>query len=185
MLVYSDGEIKIYARAIKDEDVKAQGREAAQHSTIADILREAFPENRDVRIAHYPSGAPYLVGSDRSISISHCSEAAMLAVCESGRRIGIDCETTSRRHQLDRVKERFLSPSQLPYWGVFPKSLQAWGIKEALYKAFLTPGVALMDIPLPSSLPGTTDQDGSRYKLLPITTPFTEISTILAYSIDK
>lgn len=50
--------------------------------------------------------------------------------------------------RLQRVKARFLSPAQLEKVVTPAQLLEAWTIKEALYKALLTPGLALADIDL-------------------------------------
>lgn len=181
MLIKVCDDIRVYACAIDKMVVEKFGAVRAQQLAICGLLQEAFPDREEVALSHHPSGAPYLPGESAAISITHCSGVAALALAPAGIPVGIDCETTSRHGQLERVKQRFLSSSQLSEWGDFPKTLQAWGIKEALYKAFLTPGVELTDIPLPATLPGEVDFRGQQYKLLSLDTPFAGVSTVLAW----
>lgn len=143
--------IRIFTTEIDAARIAAIGRGGAEKEAVANLLREAFPDNPDVTIGHLPSGAPYLVGSDEVISISHCKGMAAVALAPAGVRLGIDCETPDRHRQLEKVKTRFLSPSQVAAWEPFPQILHAWCIKEAVYKAALRPGLPLTDIPLPTS----------------------------------
>lgn len=113
-----------------------------------------------VRVVHDPDGAPELVGSDMHISISHSRGYAAVALHPS-QRIGVDIEEP-RPEQLARVAKRFLSAAEAPVWSA--DLLAAWTIKEAVYKAAGTPGLALglIDISRPGRalLP-----DGRRYAL--------------------
>jgi len=118
---------------------------------VAALLREAFGNDAPV-VSHTPAGAPVLEECNCSVSISHCAGAVVLALDADGRQVGIDAECRCRGEQLRRVAHKFLAPCQMETWGVSTESLlRAWTIKEAIYKAALTPGLALCDIPLPSS----------------------------------
>lgn len=75
-----------------------------------------------------------------SVSISHCRAGVAVAFDEF-RTVGVDIETL--RPQLQRVKTRFLSQAQLETMVTPAQLLEAWTIKEALYKAMLTPGLRL------------------------------------------
>lgn len=108
-------------------------------------------------IGHYSSGAPFLYGEDTRISITHCK--GRLAVATLGATpdadlskftpaaaLGIDAERVDRE-QVIRLRERFLSAEELK---MIPAdnlllNLQAWTIKEAVYKAALHPGIDFRD----------------------------------------
>ena len=89
--------------------------------------------------------------SAASVSISHCRNLAALAVSPAGNPLGIDIERP--RRQLATVAPRVLSPSELDYYSSFPSGLlQAWTLKEALYKAAGITGADFarqLRIPLP------------------------------------
>jgi phosphopantetheinyl transferase (holo-ACP synthase) len=146
----------------------------AERVAVKRLLRMAFPDIPDIRIGHYPSGAPFLtfpapngetpdepIGEPwPTISVTHCKEMAAIALAPANARIGIDCETPDRENQLSRVSTRFLAPKQMKSWGNFPASLWAWTIKEAAYKAVLQPGLEFSKIPLPMEIPvGQTSPD--------------------------
>lgn len=101
---------------------------------------------RDVVIGHDPLGVPFIEGRRTHISISHCADCVVIAVNDK-TVVGVDAEVW--RPQLLRVRERFLTPAE----AVLPISraalLQAWTIKEAVYKAAMMPGLSFQDIHLP------------------------------------
>ena len=126
---------------------------------------------------------------DIKISISHCKNFCIAAISKTGRPIGVDIENP--RAQLIRVKDRFLTDSEqkkleliinkragnsgntqrskptLPdiYLG---ELLRYWTIKEAVYKAALTPGLGLKEIETDSY--GATAR-GERYGLFHLSLP--------------
>lgn len=84
----------------------------------------------DAVIAHRPDGAPYIPDSDVHISISHSRRWAAVAL-STGRRVGVDIEEP-RPGQLERVAPRIMTPAELDaYEG---RLLEAWTLKEAMYK---------------------------------------------------
>ncbi len=116
----------------------------ASHLLIKDILGE------DVSIAHDENGAPMLVGAQGHISISHSATEIAIAI-NTHCPIGIDIENW--RDQLTKVKSRFLSQQEIDIYSTPQLMLQAWTIKEALYKVAQTPGISLADdIILPSDV---------------------------------
>lgn len=127
------GPVRLYVCRLGD----AASRRDAEVQAVEALLRRAFGER--CVLSHDSEGAPFIAGSDVSISISHSRTHAALAVC--GRcPVGVDIET--RRPQLARVAPRVLSPAELEAYGAEPDGLlRAWTLKEALYKAALTPGV--------------------------------------------
>lgn len=104
-----------------------------------------------LRIRHNADGAPELEGSDEAISISHSRTHIAIAL-GGAAPLGIDIETP--RAQLRAVAPRVLSADELRVYGTAPDGLlRAWTLKEALYKAALTPGLDFRrDICLPLDL---------------------------------
>lgn len=119
------------------------GREAERRA-VAALLAHALP---GAVLSHTPEGAPVVAGGP-FISISHSRTQAALAICTS-EPVGIDVET--QRAQLRRVAPRVLSDAEMEAYGATDEGLlQAWTLKEALYKAALTPGLDFRrDIRLP------------------------------------
>lgn len=153
MLVYQEGEIKVYA-AVSDASAKGRTRLAEERAEVGRLLSEAFSDcSAKPMLGHQPNGAPVLTGVDAMVSVSHCPGAVCIATGPLGKRIGIDAECGLRGGQLKRVADKFLTPAQKAVWGGDEwQLLRAWTIKEALYKAALAPGLTLHDIPLPGSL---------------------------------
>lgn len=104
-------------------------------------------------IDHLDCGAPLLMGEDTRISLTHTGHLLAVATLaptpeadlsrfSAEAALGIDAESLDR-DQVLRVRERFLSADELAL--VAADSLEAniiaWTIKEAVYKAMLTPGL--------------------------------------------
>lgn len=125
-------------------------------STWLDVASQVYSENGtgDYReIGHYPSGAPFLYGSDSRISISHCPGLlvvatlapvpdADLSVFSKETALGVDAERRDR-DQVLRLRERFLNDAEL---AMIPEkdveaNVIAWTVKEACYKAALSEGL--------------------------------------------
>lgn len=144
-------------------------RSLVERAAVKKLLREIYPDIHDLRVGHYPHGAPFLtlpapdgttpglpLGEFPPISISHSRGLAAIALGEAGMRIGIDTETPDRSSQLLRVATRFLAPGQMD-WAKQAATLSwAWCIKEAAYKAAGILGLPLADIPLPMEIPLNT-----------------------------
>lgn len=178
MLIYREKDIAVYAAEIPADE--SLGRSRREKQAVEELLREAFPDRPEIAIGHHESGAPYLVGSEESISISHSLNLAAIAIGGAEMRIGIDCESADRTNQLERVKGRYLSPSQLAAWGCSPERLLlAWCMKEAMYKALTIGGLPLIDIPLPDSLPGVVTFANREYHIVHLPSPFPKNSIIL------
>lgn len=117
------------------------GREA-ERAAIASLISENF--GPDAKLDHRPDGSPTINIPGIEISISHCRTCAVIAVAD--RPVGVDVETD--RAQLARVAPRVLSPDELRCYA--DCLVKAWTLKEALYKAALTPGLDFRrDILLP------------------------------------
>ena len=139
--------------------VTTGGREAVAQLITKHIGPEA-------RLLHDPDGAPLLAGSDLHISISHSRHFAAL-MTDPTRRCGVDIEE-ARPEQLLKVRSKFLTDRELPLWA--DDLLTAWTIKEAVYKAAGTPGLALGAIDI--SRPGVaTLPDGRRFALQSVVAP--------------
>ncbi len=130
----------------------------AEQSAVATLTREIFGPEAIIR--HHPDGAPYIQGYGGHISISHGAGIAAIAVSDSAPA-GVDVECW--RQQLHRVAAKFLSRAELAAWSASPDALlRAWTIKEAVYKAALTPGLPLRAISLPHGICGTVASVGNR-----------------------
>lgn len=127
----------------------APGRRAAELHAEAVLISTAIGVNA-VK-CNEASGMPYAITDghryERNISLSHCHGLAALAVAEHGYIVGVDAETL--RPQLEKIAERVFSPEEIEvYTG--DDLLRAWTLKEAVYKAMLTPGLDFRsDIKLP------------------------------------
>ena len=140
--IKSDGaEISIIPVAATAQPMREAEREAAC------LLVEAAFGSGSV-LTHSAAGAPLVDGIDEgSLSVSHGAGYAALAVCDAGRRVGIDVE--SPRAQLRRVVRRILTPAEA---AILPDAatcdiallLRIWTAKEAVYK--LTPDNASLTL---------------------------------------
>lgn len=109
------------------------------------IVNQLF--GQDTSIEHDENGAPFINGHKEFISITHSATEIAIAI-NPNKRIGIDIENW--RDQLIKVKERFLSTKEIAIYSTSQLMLQAWTIKEALYKIAQSPGISLAnDIILP------------------------------------
>lgn len=117
---------------------------------------QVFGENGRDRyrvIEHSESGAPYLADEQQRISVTHTPGLLCVALLprtpeadlenfSPRTAMGIDCERADRG-QAVRLRERFLSEEELALSDAddIERNVQLWTIKEALYKAALTPGL--------------------------------------------
>lgn len=116
----------------------------------ARLITEAF--GPDAKLDHTENGAPFIADRpETAISLSHCESYCALALGHSDAAIGIDIEIP--RRQLLRVAPRFLAPSEISATELHSIEqaglsflLKLWTIKEAVYKAALTPGLGLAEI---------------------------------------
>ncbi len=104
-------------------------------------------------VGHFSSGAPFLYSDQSRISITHTkgllavatlprTPEAEMGVFSERTALGIDAERLDRSQVL-KLRERFLSPDELQMTDAedITANIMAWTIKEALYKAALTPGL--------------------------------------------
>lgn len=108
-------------------------------------------------IGHYRNGAPFLYGEATRISITHCpgflavatlppTPDAELGVFSPETSMGIDAERANRAQVL-KIRSRYLCPTELNLVEAddVERSIQAWTMKEAAYKAALTEGISFRD----------------------------------------
>lgn len=130
-------------------------------------------------IGHDPLGAPFIEGCETHISISHCIDCVAIAVNKKCV-VGVDVEVW--RPQLLEVKNRFLTPAEAALPMSRETLLQAWTIKEAVYKAAMMPGLSLQDIHLPrhGSLWAVVDGDTRlTFRVEPVElTPFRAVTLV-------
>lgn len=112
-------------------------RRQRERTTIEHML--AILLGSSVILRHTDDGAPFIDGAEHMhISISHSQTQAAVAISHN-IPIGIDTETM--RPQLERVKDKYLSPAEQTEWNTLILKLTAWCIKEAAYKAYGIPGI--------------------------------------------
>lgn len=121
-----------------------------------EVARQVYCENGRNgyrEIGHFPSGFPFLHEGTGRISIAHCPDMFVVATlpdtpecdlsCYSDRAaLGVDVERADRQQVL-RIRDRFLSEDEAALCA--PDDVTAnvllWTVKEAAYKAALSPGL--------------------------------------------
>lgn len=150
MLLHIVAGISIYAAPLSPPMPGSRHDLEAERALVRSLIAEAYAPAAAPTLTHHPSGAPALEATTASISITHSRAMAAVAIDPKGRPLGIDTDTTDRTRTLHRVAQRYLSAAQMVEWAASPHLLLlAWTLKEALYKAALTPGVELSELPLP------------------------------------
>ena len=118
----------------------------AEREAVSRLVETAFGSG--AALTHSAAGAPLVDGVEEGrVSVSHGAGYAALAVCDAGRRVGIDVE--SPRAQLRRVVRRILTPGEAE---ILPDAatcdiallLRIWTAKEAVSK--LTPDNATLTL---------------------------------------
>lgn len=129
----------------------AGSRRDCEKAAVESLIAKALGEG--MRLTHNAEGVPAVSGHpELRISISHSASHCLLAVGNSPHiNIGVDIE--SPRPQLLRVAQRFLTPAEEDSANRCGDEtlklgllLKYWTAKEAVYKAALTPGLALKEI---------------------------------------
>lgn len=138
---------------------------AAEQAMIAEIFGPS------VTLTHDTLGRPALAYSTPAspddlplpnISIAHSATEIAIAVNDDCP-IGIDIENW--RNSLMKVASRFLTPAESELYNSSHMLLRAWTIKEAVYKAALTPGLALASIALPMGNLAYAHADGRKFAI--------------------
>ena len=120
-------------------------RHEREKIAVDKLVKRAFGPG--ARKYNMPSGAPAIEGANTPFSISHCRTHAALVAGHGCAAIGADIEIF--RPTLRRVVHKFLTEAERHAYCTDEALLQAWTLKEAVYKAALTPGLALAEIHLP------------------------------------
>ena len=100
------------------------------------------------RIAHYPSGKPYLVNTSAFLSVSHTKGYVAVGL-HPQREIGIDIEQVADR--VKKVRARFVRPDELPGLENLSEEdqryelLLVWSGKESLFKVMNTSEVDFLE----------------------------------------
>lgn len=120
------------------ESLKSKKRQM-EVASWRELLRSGFGITCDV--LYHPSGAPYLVGSEYFISVSHSS--SFVAIILSDSACAIDIESISR--DFKRVSSRYVTPSEALLLPNEPLLLPIlWSAKEVLYKLSSLDGLDLL-----------------------------------------
>ncbi|MDE6049656.1 MAG: 4'-phosphopantetheinyl transferase superfamily protein [Paramuribaculum sp.] len=115
------------------KELSAPGR-AGEKATVGQMVKELF---YGAELSHAISGAPFVEGIDKHISISHGGGYAVIAV--SDKPIGVDIEAP--REQLERIRHKFMRSEDCA-----ESLLHAWTAKEAAFKASGNASVTVHDI---------------------------------------
>lgn len=101
------------------------------------LTKELFPKEKSAIISSTDEGEPYLANLDDYISISHSKQ--YVAAVRSKAPVGIDIQVY--RPISPRMESKFLhSNDALPPNGInIHRSLQAWCVKESVFKATTLP----------------------------------------------
>ncbi|MBD5340710.1 MAG: 4-phosphopantetheinyl transferase family protein [Bacteroides sp.] len=130
-------------------------------------------------IGHFRSGAPFLVGENCRISVTHAGKFLAVAtlpstpevdLSEYSRRaaMGIDAERADREQVL-RVRERFLNERELAMIDKedVAANIKAWTAKEAMLKAVMQTGLDIREeieiLSLPKLGPAVTVYDKEEF----------------------
>ncbi len=147
MLLTTIHHTDIYITTLSHTPIRSERRHVEREATAA-LVAEAFGE--DAVLEHEPNGAPRIAGTDVHVSLSHSRFHAVMAV-NRNCRVGIDVENM-RTDSLMRVAARFLTPAELAVAPSGTALLEAWTVKEAIFKA-MPPDrqpAGLIDVPLPA-----------------------------------
>lgn len=114
------------------------------------LLLESIQGFENLSIGRRDDGSPYIVEiPELHISIAHSATHCALAV--STNPIGIDIENSSPK--LQRAASKFLTDSELQQLVTPSQLLQAWTIKEAVYKLFHHLHLPLHNIEITAATP--------------------------------
>lgn len=105
------------------------------------LLKHVLGSN--VQIAYKSSGAPFLINSNKHISISH--SGTLVAIALTNEKVGIDLQIISDKPL--KIKSRFLSKAEIQMMGGQLDALTAvklWCAKEAVYKFLSIPETPLI-----------------------------------------
>lgn len=146
-LLHDCPDYELHITAIEEN---APSRRAAEKEAEGLLLAAALGEG--TQTGHSKEGAPFIKGREElKISLSHSKRLCLLAIGKGNTPIGVDIENP--RAQLLRVRDRFLSASEAAVLDatatpsdIMARLTRLWTVKEAVYKAALTPGLSLNEI---------------------------------------
>lgn len=102
------------------------------------LIRNLVKADYIYRIYYDKNNKPYLVNPQRAISISHCSDYAVVLISEDvNSNYGIDIEPVNSK--ILKVVEKFMNKEELCEWEKtknLEKAIAYWTFKEAIFKAF-------------------------------------------------
>lgn len=157
-----------------------ESRSGRERAAVGALLAEIF--GSEVVYAHEPTGAPLITvaGQRKRVSISHSVTTVAVVVADDDElSIGVDVETY--RAQLERVSSRFLSPVEAAVFTSSLDLLKVWTAKEAVYKAAMTPGLALAEIDCTALDDGVVTARGIIYR---VTFPVVGIDETVAVAVS-
>lgn len=98
------------------------------------LVRQLLGEN--VSIGYRKNGEPFLIGSEKKISISHTREFVAVAI-HPHYFVGVDIETFS--HRIDHITDKIMSSSERGFLESSADSetwysLLVWSMKESIFK---------------------------------------------------
>lgn len=159
------------------------GAEQRSGKLWLEMARQIFSENGGdcYRIInHYESGAPYLEGEQKRISVSNTkgllvvaslpkTPEAEMSIFSPRTALGVDAERTDREQVLS-IRDKFLSEEEKQFIPAndLQANLLAWTAKEALFKAALASGVDWRKQLRIASLPELLHWEGSEKKPLAV-----------------
>lgn len=134
--------------AAQRRDIEALhlGKRRNERAAVYNLINQEI--GYGLLILHREDGSPYLADpegaemADISFSLSHSAHYVAIAYCRGAENpVGIDIEEPTER--LEKVAPKFLSAKEMEMFGTLQLKLTGWTIKEAVYKAALTPGLSL------------------------------------------
>lgn len=166
--------------------VEAAGRAERRHAecqAVAACFDELRPADPDIpqysSLSHDPHGAPVLPGWQ--LSITHSRAVAAVAICRQGQSPAFGIDAEEWRPTLLKVKQKYLSPTELARTLDDCALLRLWTIKEAVYKAAAIPPLPLTAIETTPNLTRAAFPAGA-YALHPIHHPATTLTLAIADS---
>lgn len=122
------------------DNVKSDKR-ACEILAVQLLINHYFNDG-DAILSHTQEGAPFIIGKEHHISITHSQGIVALAVSRN-TPIGIDIEINSNK--ILKVRDKFLNEEEKAF--ISPNDIlgnqKAWSAKEAVYKVASIAGLDL------------------------------------------
>jgi 4'-phosphopantetheinyl transferase len=132
--VFFESNLALYSEEV-NELIDLTERKQLEWLSSRYLLHKLIGQNYRLAIVKDNFGKPYLIGSEKHISLSH--SGIYTAAIVSGKSTGIDIQVIVPK--IEKIKFKFLSLSELEH---FEKTkdlnilLIYWGAKESLFKAY-------------------------------------------------